>query len=161
MDNLVSRFYRMTDSAIAPSQQHDDDVGYDICVSEDYIITVGEFLILKTGLVVKPPKGYYFELAFRSSIPTKYGLLIPNGMGIIDPSYCGETDELGIQVYKFGRGSLDYWGAVDSISNEPTWVSHIKAGTRIAQLILRKTIYASFEEFSPDKTSRGGFGSTG
>lgn len=45
------------------------------------------------GVAMKLPKGYEAIVASRSSGPKKLNLMIPNGMGIIDNSYSGNTDE--------------------------------------------------------------------
>lgn len=140
--------------AILPTQANTTDVGYDVYAYKNVMINVGNLVLIPTGLIVAPPEGYYFELALRSSLPSKRGLLMPHGVGIIDPKYCGSADELKVQVYKFGVGSED-------VSTASTT---IKAGERIAQLILRKANYFSWVDKTEepfDSGSRGGFGSTG
>ena len=37
----------------------------------------------------------------RSSTPLKRGLMIANGVGVIDPDYCGPADEIKIAVMNF------------------------------------------------------------
>ena len=145
--------WRIKEAAKLPERMTDGSVGYDICSAADYLLRVGDFVIIKTGLVVKPPDGYHFEIALRSSIPKKKGLLIPNGIGIIDQDYCGEGDELGIPVFKFRAGTEDEAN-----------LACIEEGERIAQLLLRKSHVPEVFDCSSypflDK-GRGGFGSTG
>lgn len=45
------------------------------------------------GVAMQLPKGYEAIVASRSSGPKKLGVFIPSGQGIIDESYCGNTDE--------------------------------------------------------------------
>ena len=84
-------------------------------------------------------------LVSRSSTPQKKGLLKPHAIGIIDQDYCGETDELKVQVYNF--------------RNESTIVER---GERIAQAVIVKIDKPELVEVEEMKSvNRGGFGSTG
>ena len=84
-------------------------------------------------------------LVSRSSTPRKKGLTKPHSIGIIDQDYCGETDELKIQVYNF--------------TDSPVVINK---GDRIAQGIFVPVVKAKFLEVdSHNQESRGGFGSTG
>jgi dUTP pyrophosphatase len=42
-----------------------------------------------TGISVRPPPGFYFDLVARSSL-SKTGYMLANGIGIIDRDYTGE-----------------------------------------------------------------------
>ena len=44
------------------------------------------------GVAIQLPSGYEAVINARSSNP-KNGLFIPNGQGVIDNSYCGDSDE--------------------------------------------------------------------
>ena len=80
----------------------------------------------------------------RSSTPRKFGLMVPQGVGIVDNDYCGEEDELQIQVYNF----------TDSVVK-------VERGSRIAQAIFVRVDTAEWNEVEQMSTaSRGGFGST-
>lgn len=52
-----------------------------------------ETYYIPLGIAVKLPKGYEAIVASRSSSPHKIGLFIPNGQGIIDNSYSGNSDQ--------------------------------------------------------------------
>ena len=45
--------------------------------------------------------GHCLAIFARSSTPLKRGLMVANGVGIIDPDYCGPADEVMIQVLNF------------------------------------------------------------
>lgn len=45
------------------------------------------------GVAMELPKGFEAIVASRSSGPKKIGVFIPSGQGIIDRSFCGNTDE--------------------------------------------------------------------
>jgi len=81
----------------------------------------------------------------RSSTPLKRGLMVANGVGVVDPDYCGPTDEVKIAVVNF--------------TAEPV---QVRAGDRIAQGIFLPATRVQWEEVRELRTeSRGGFGSTG
>lgn len=109
------------------------------------------------GVAMQLPKGFEAVVNSRSSGPKKMGLLIPNGQGVIDNSYSGNSDE---------------WMYVCS-AMRPT---HISRGDRICQFriqlsqkatIWQKLIWlfsSGIELIEVDNlsnNSRGGFGSTG
>lgn len=137
----------------APTRNKPSDVGWDVYLPEAVELHEGEFDTIPLGIIVKPPEGYYFELCLRSSVPKNHGLCIPNGVGVIDPEYCGEGDQVGLPIYKFGIGKLDKNG-----------VSSLMPGDRIAQLVLRQApldFHWNVHNGSPERLGRGGFGSSG
>ena len=84
-------------------------------------------------------------IAPRSSTPKKKGLMVPQGVGIIDQDYHGEKDEIMLQVYNFTDQ--------DAV---------IARGERVGQAAFVRVDQAVWEEIDEaKKTSRGGFGSTG
>jgi dUTP pyrophosphatase len=81
----------------------------------------------------------------RSSLFKKKSLILPNSPGLIDRDYCGESDEIMIQVY--------------NMSDEEVVV---EKGEKIAQGLFVKTETIEFVDMDrPSAKSRGGFGSTG
>ncbi len=44
------------------------------------------------------PDGHFLAIFARSSTPLKRGLVVANGVGVIDSDYCGPADEVKIQV---------------------------------------------------------------
>ena len=94
--------------------------------------------------IIEIPEGYGLIVAARSGTHKK-GLILINGVGIIDPLFCGEDDEILAAYFNF--------------SKEPVIVER---GERIAQGFFLKREYAEWEETDVmQKESRGGFGSTG
>ena len=136
---------RLDKSLPLPEYQTTGSVGFDIASSQDMEIQPQEIALIPTNLVIKVPEGYMLMLVSRSSTPRKKGLLKPHSIGIIDQDYCGDTDELKIQVYNF--------------TSQPVQIS---VGDRIAQGIFVPVLKAEFVEVdSHNSTARGGFGSTG
>jgi len=155
LDEQGASIQLKSEFAHIPTQANPTDVGYDLYVSEPTIVETGQVAYIPTGLIVKPPAGYHFEIRLRSSAPKKYGFLMPHGSGLIDPSYCGPKDELFVQVYKFGPGKED------KVDGQVL----LEIGERIAQLVLVKTNHVCWiddtDSQSVETSTRGGFGSTG
>ena len=145
MSSQSIQIKKLDPSIQIPEYQTQGSVGFDLAASQDVTINPGEIQLIPTGLVVKVPVGLMLMLVSRSSTPRKKGLTKPHSIGIIDQDYCGETDELKIQVYNF--------------TNQPV---KIQKGDRIAQGIFVPVVKAQFVEVdSHNQESRGGFGSTG
>jgi dUTP pyrophosphatase len=86
----------------------------------------------------------FLAIFARSSTPLKRGLMVANGVGVVDSDYCGPADEVKIAVLNF--------------TSEPVRVA---SGDRIAQGIILPAPQVVWEESTDLRTdSRGGFGST-
>jgi dUTP pyrophosphatase len=105
--------------------------GFDLAAATDIEIPPRSIRLVGTGLVIGVPNGHFLGIFARSSTPLKRGLMVANGVGIIDSDYCGPADEIKIQVL--------------NITDAPVTVAR---GDRLAQGIVLPC-------------SRGGFGSTG
>ena len=127
--------------------------GYDLISTKSVQVEPGRIATVNTGVKVKPPYDYYFEVFIRSSWGKK-GLSLANGTGIIDSDYRGEILLI--------------------IRNNTNEVITIQEGERIAQMIPKRNeqIFATLcteEDFqiqvSKEKgynmRGEGGFGSTG
>ena len=124
-------------------RQTKHSAGADLSASKDITILPWEILLVPTGFFLNTNKddhkgGYFYLLAARSSLAYKKGLLLANGVGIIDSDY---SDEIKVMLYNTSQ-------------NEVT----IKKGERIAQLIPMKYLPV-FPHL--DEERNGGFGSTG
>ena len=127
-----------------PIYETSGSVGFDLLCREDVIINPSEVALIPVNVIVETPQGYMLMVTLRSSTPRKYGLLMPHGVGVIDNDYCGEEDEIKIQVYNF--------------TDSPVTVNR---GDKIAQGIFTKVDIAQWEEVDKMKPeTRGGFGST-
>ena len=119
-------------------------VAFDLLCRAETEIGPHELGRIPANVIVRTPPGYMLLLAMRSSTPHRKGLLIPHGMGIIDQDYCGDGDELMVQVYNF--------------RDEP---AHILRGERIAQGMFVPVMRVVWDEVESVGIGRGGFGSTG
>jgi dUTP pyrophosphatase len=101
--------------------------------------------LVPTGLIFDIPDNYVLKMFIRSGTALKKGLVLANGVGIIDSDY---VEESYIMVYNIS----------DSLVV-------INAGERLAQVALEKVCLYTLSETKDkptQKTSRdSGFGSTG
>ncbi|BCL82586.1 deoxyuridine 5'-triphosphate nucleotidohydrolase [Ktedonobacteria bacterium brp13] len=119
-------------------------VGFDLICREDIEVAPRALALIPGNLIVQTPPGYMLLLSMRSSTARRKGLLMPNGIGVIDQDYCGDSDELMISVYNF--------------RDEAT---QVKRGERIAQGIFVPVGRVQWNEVEQMGQTRGGFGSTG
>ena len=84
-----------------PKYETDGSVGFDLLCREAVTIAPQTVALIPANVIVETPPGYMLMVTLRSSTPRKLGLLIPHGVGVIDRDYCGEGDEIQIQVYNF------------------------------------------------------------
>jgi dUTP pyrophosphatase len=143
-DSLAVRITRIHPDAVLPGYQTAEAAGFDLVAVESVTIEPGRVALIPTGLVIKVPVRMFLGVFARSSTPLKRGLMIANGVGVIDPDYCGPTDEVKIAVMNFTDGTVT-----------------VNAGDRIAQGILLEAPRVEWTEAAADGTSRGGFGSSG
>jgi dUTP pyrophosphatase len=142
--DLKARIKRIDKDLPLPVYETDGSVGFDIIARETMQVPSKEIKLIPGNIIVEVPKGYMLMVASRSSTPKKKGLTPPHGLGIIDHDYCGEQDEIKIQVYNFTNDSVI-----------------VERGEKIAQGVFIKIDKLSWEEVdSMSKNSRGGFGST-
>lgn len=150
--------------------------GYDFCAAKDFVLpsiwkrnflqilhtlrkqkeyTAKELVaankVLKPYLVPTGIKAYmqpdeFLMLANRSSNPLKHGLILPNGVGIVDADYYGNDNNEGEIFFQ-----LVNFGLTDKV---------IKKGERLGQGIFLPYLLAD-DETTPLAKRTGGFGSSG
>ena len=127
-----------------PTRAHTTDAGLDLYVPEGQgcLVRRGAVYTIDLGIRVAIPDGYYGQLTLRSSAGEK-GLIIPNGVGIIDSGY---------------RGSLKL---LVSALTEPTLIA---TGERVCQLVILPLAPVDVKVGVVDTDTdrgQGGLGSTG
>lgn len=126
-----------------PTRAYEHDAGADLRASEGVFIGSGRFAKVSTGVRVSIPEGYVGLLAARSGLCWR-GLLMANGVGIIDSGFTGE---IKVPLY--------------NARNTP---SSVLAGERIAQLVVVPCELPTFrrvDKLEETERGEGGFGSTG
>ena len=139
------RIRRLDPSVELPGYATAGSAAFDLAASEVTTIAPGEVRLVPTGLVIEVPPGMFLGVFARSSTPLKKGLMVANGVGVVDSDYCGPADEIKVPVINVTTASVE-----------------IRKGDRIAQGILLPSPQIEWEEVSElATTSRGGFGGTG
>jgi dUTP pyrophosphatase len=143
--DLKVRIHRLHTEAVIPKYQTEGSAAFDLAAAEQVLVAPGEVRLVPTGLVIEVPAGMFLGIFARSSTPLKRGLMVANGVGVVDSDYCGPDDEVKI--------------AVVNVTAKPVT---IERGDRIAQGILLPAPRVTWEEVDRVRSSsRGGFGATG
>ena len=131
-----------------PVRKTKNSAGYDIEAAEDCIIPAFKLgqkpTLVKTGLKAYCPPDEFYMLCNRSSNPSKKGLVLANGVGIIDSDYYENPDNDGHFMFAFYN-----------IKDEDI---EIKKGDCIGQAIFMKYLTVDNDNATGERT--GGFGST-
>ena len=137
---------RLTETAILPERGSAYAAGYDLFadVNESVESQPLETKMIGTGLAMEIPEGYFGGIFARSGLSSKEGLRPANCVGVVDADYRGE-----VKV---------------ALHNDGEVVREIKAGQKIAQLVVVPFLGVEFDEvenLSETVRGVGGFGSTG
>jgi len=135
---------RIDKSLPLPEYKTSGAAAFDFPAREKTIIPPKSVGYIPLNVVIKVPDSFVLQIFPRSSTHKK-GLLMANSVGIIDPDYCGDDDEIKAAYYNF-------------TDNEVI----VEKGDRIAQGIIKKIESAEWEEKEKmNFENRGGFGVTG
>ena len=136
---------RLTNRAFLPEYAHGprEDAGLDLRALENVTLAPGMPQMAPTGLAIELPPGYEAQVRPRSGLALKHAITLPNAPATIDPGYRGE-----IRVILLNLGKEPY---------------EVRAGDRIAQLIIARYESVEWEEGELGESNRGagGFGSSG
>ena len=138
------RITRLDPTLPLPTYGTPGAAGFDLAAAYEIEVPPRAIRLIGTGLVMKVPDGHFLAIFARSSTPLKRGLIVSNGVGVVDSDYCGAADEIKIQVL--------------NITDAPVVV---RRGDRLAQGVVLPAPRVEFEEAATAAESRGGFGSTG
>jgi dUTP pyrophosphatase len=136
---------RLDPTVSLPSYGTDEAAGFDLAASQDVAVPPRSIALVRTGLVIEVPSGHFLAIFARSSTPLKRGLMVANGVGVVDPDYSGPADEVMIQVI--------------NVTDREVVVSR---GDRLAQGIVLPAPRVTWHEVREIReVTRGGFGATG
>jgi dUTP pyrophosphatase len=135
------QFLRIHPDAKIPTLGTPQSAGYDLYAVEDTVFDEDEIKPVPLGFATVLPSDIHGRIEARSGMAIKYWPVVT---GVIDADYRGE------------------WKVI--LANYTGEKRTIKAGDRIAQLVLRPTIHRDFvavEKLAESQRGAGGFGSTG
>lgn len=129
------------DSSIPLPKYEKDAAGFDFYCRETIKIHPKQIVAIPSNVVIQIPKGYVLLVIPRSSTPKRKGLVMPNSVGVIDPFFSGDNDEIKL--------------IFQNITDTPTVV---RKGEKVAQGILVKCELVDFHELQKlRKTKRKSF----
>lgn len=128
-----------------PERSTVKSAGYDFFVQEDVVCKSHEITLIKTGVKAIFPEDECLLLFNRSSNPKKKGLIILNGVGVVDSDYYDNHDNEG------EIGGLFYNMLDEDVI--------LKKGDKMMQGIFVK--YGITDNDNASGNRNGGFGSTG
>lgn len=102
---------------------------FDFFCREEVTIPAGQIRAVAQNVAMKVPDGHVLYVFSRSSTPHKRGVMLANGVGVVDPFYDGDNDEILIFLM--------------NITDEPVTIS---VGDRVAQGIIQKVEPVTWDE---------------
>ncbi len=139
------RITRLDSTIPLPAYGTAGSAAFDLMAAHDQTIAPRSIALIGTGLVIEVPAGYFLAILARSSTPLKRGLMVANGVGVVDPDYAGPADEVKVQLL--------------NITDAPV---EVRRGDRLAQGLVLAAPRVEWDEVAATRAeSRGGFGSTG
>ena len=124
--------------------------GYDFYYldKEPTVIEPGKIAYVKTGVKASFPNWIALKLYNRSSNPKKKGLILANGVGVVDADYYNNPDNEGEIAFAFMN-----------ITNENVIIEH---GDKLGQGIFEEYFLVDGDYFdnTQERIRVGGFGST-
>lgn len=115
--------------------------GYDLEAAIDITLERGKIELVPTGLKVFMLPNEFLAIHIRSSLAYRHGIVLVNGVGVIDADYEGE---LLLPLMRLIDGEF-----------------RIEKGMRIAQGIFRKYLTVEGDRVGLGSKRLGGFGSSG
>jgi dUTP pyrophosphatase len=114
---------------IIPKKAYPSDVGYDLTLIRHVKNINSVTDMYDSGISVTVPDGFYIEIVPRSSL-SKFGYIMANSIGIIDPSYTGtlrvvltkvvpDADPISLPFARFQLIPRKLYSFVTEISSEP------------------------------------------
>jgi dUTP pyrophosphatase len=82
------------DKSFPLPEREENAGGIDLICRETITIPPNGIKAIRQNVAVKVPDGWVLLIFSRSSTPMRKGLMLANGVGVLDPFYCGENDEL-------------------------------------------------------------------
>ena len=135
------RVKKLSNTAILPKKHDINDAAFDLFSNENTIVKKSETILIKTGISLEIPPGYFGKIETRSSL-AKQGIFCT--AGVIDAGYRGE-----VMVVTNNFGSTDF---------------KVIRGNKIAQMVIHKVEQVEFcevDELDSLSDRGGGFGSSG
>lgn len=132
---------KLDPGAYMPTRAHETDAGLDLYAMHDHEVPAYGSAEFNTGVHIEIPEGYVGDVKSKSGLMMKHNITTD---GTVD---CGYTGSIRVKLFNHSPLRLD-----------------VKAGQKIAQLVIKKIITPELElvdELDATERGNGGFGSTG
>jgi len=139
---LVLKVKKLVSEAKLPIKKKKGDAGFDLYSIEEVVLKPGEKKLVRTGIALEIPKGYFGLIKDRSGLAAKYSLHCL--AGVIDSNYRGEVK---VVLINLGKETIK-----------------LEKHSRVAQLLIIPNPEFEVKEVKTlSNTERGdnGFGSSG
>lgn len=136
---------RLRGSVDIPTRALPGDAAADLSTVDDVVLGPGQRATVGTGLGIALPAGYAAFVLPRSGLAARHGVTVLNAPGTVDAGYRGEI-------------------RVTLLNTDPDQSVHLRAGDRVAQLLVLPVPEVRFievERLPGSDRGGGGFGSTG
>lgn len=147
----ILKVKKLSDKAILPTRSFPNDAGLDIFASQHTFIPLGATVKIPTDIAINIEPGYYGQINDRSGCAAK-GLRI--GAGVVDVGYNGHMCVVMHNLNNLTSFNFRKWKGG----------YQVRAGDRIAQIVIHKIELPSVEEvleFESSDRGSNGFNSTG
>jgi dUTP pyrophosphatase len=118
--------------------------GFDLSARMTVTVEPNSLGTVPLNVAMQAPEGYWIMFVARSSLQKK-GLMMANGVAIMDADFCGDNDEYRAILYNFSGQAVT-----------------VERGERIVQAIVMPLLQFPIRPVeSLANPDRGGFGTTG
>ncbi len=130
--------------AVMPVRKTGRSAGYDLAAAEEMELSPHRVTLIPTGLKAYMEADEVLLVTIRSSVATKLGLLLANGVGVIDADYVDNPSNEG-HIYV-------------ALLNPTDQTVRVDRGQTIAQGLFTRFLLVEDDQTEGKRT--GGFGST-
>lgn len=144
------------DENLLPTQETAGAMCWDVRCSEDFVVESRKIKLTWTGIKTYLPDGFWVRMYARSSLPTKMGLMMANGVAVIDSDYRWEYK---LQFYNWtdDEVKIQRWTRLTQIeffNNNGEKIPKI-------EFMVDEELYRDFESKFSSERGVGWIGSTG
>ena len=170
MEKIKLGFKKLDPRAQLPKYAHDGDAGMDIFAIDNVSLPLHIPTMVHTGIAAEIPEGHEIQVRPRSGLACK-GVTVWNSPGTVDSKYRGEI----CVILMYLHNESEQWEEprrdprtgkmiMVGVGTRQKQKYEVKAGDKIAQLVLAPVTFADpyeIQELSETDRGTGGFGSTG
>ena len=158
---------RLDPTVPLPAYATAEAAGFDLAAARDVTVAPRPDRAGADGLVIEVPPGYFLAIFARSSTPLKRGLMVANGVGVVDPDYAG-PDGRGAdpgaerhggttcivraatgwpRASSCRRPRVDWEEVAELRAGEPRWIRSHRAAEPRRRRPLRRILHVDMDAF--------------